>query len=111
MIAFLRLTWRMTRCWMRCLLHKVMTLYWMWSFSHRPILPHKSTKPSCLKLFTPVVHCPDMEEDILYVVVFDFPTMIASLFNCPVLGKLEKPMVNPSDRFAKYEAPNRNLER
>ncbi len=50
-----------------------------------------------------------MEEDILYVVVFDFPTMIASLFNCPVLSKLENLVVNPSDRFAKYEAIDRKL--
>jgi hypothetical protein len=54
-----------------------------------------------------VVHRPDMEEDILYVVVFDFPTMLASLFNCPpVLSKVENLVVNLSDRFAKYEAPN-----
>ena len=52
---------------------------------------------------------PDMEEDILDVVVFDFPTMLASLFNCPVLNKLENLVVNPTDRFAKYEAPNGKL--
>ncbi len=49
---------------------------------------------------------PDMEDNILDVVVFDFPTMLASLFNCPVLNKLENLVVNPHDRFAKYEAPN-----
>ncbi len=32
--------------------------------------------------------------------------MLASLFNCPVLSKLENLVVNPSDRFAKYEAPD-----
>ena len=50
-----------------------------------------------------------MEEYIIYVVVFNFPTMLASLFNCPVLSKLENLVVNPSDRFAKYEAPDRKL--
>ena len=49
---------------------------------------------------------PDMESDLLDVVVFDFPSMLASLFNCPVLNKLENLVVNPNDRFGKYEAPN-----
>jgi hypothetical protein len=49
---------------------------------------------------------PDMEEDMLDVVVFDFPTMLASLFNCPVLNQMENLVVNAKDRFAKYEAPN-----
>ena len=35
--------------------------------------------------------------------------MLASLFNCPVLSKLENLVVNPSDRFAKYEAIDRKL--
>jgi hypothetical protein len=52
---------------------------------------------------------PDMEEDILDVVVFDFPTMLASLFNCPVLNKLENLVVNPTDRFAKYNAAGGKL--
>jgi hypothetical protein len=46
------------------------------------------------------------KEDILDVLVFDFPTMLASLFNCPVLNKLENLAVNLQDQFAKYEAPN-----
>ena len=50
-----------------------------------------------------------MEEDILDVVVFDFPTMLASLFNCPVLNKLENLVVNPTDRFAKYNAAGGKL--
>jgi hypothetical protein len=49
---------------------------------------------------------PDMEEDKLDVIVFDFPSMLASLFNCPLLNKLENLVVNPRDRFAKYNAPN-----
>jgi hypothetical protein len=32
---------------------------------------------------------PDMVEDIIDVVVFDFLTMLASLFNCPVLNKIK----------------------
>ena len=52
---------------------------------------------------------PDMQEDMLDVVVFDFPTMLASLFNCPVLNKLENLVVNPLDRFAKYEGPHGKL--
>ncbi len=52
---------------------------------------------------------PDTEEDILDVVVFDFPTMLASLFNCPVLNQIENLVVNPRDRFAKYEEPNGKL--
>ncbi len=35
--------------------------------------------------------------------------MLASLFNCPVLNKLENLVVNPHDRFAKYKAPNGRL--
>jgi hypothetical protein len=50
--------------------------------------------------------CPDMEEDLLDVVVFDFPSMLASLFNCPVLNKLENLVVNPRNRYSKFEAPN-----
>lgn len=65
---------------------------------------------SCRPTRVPVnLFRPDMEEDILDVVVFDFPTMLASLFNCPVLNKLENLVVNPTDRFAKYIAPNSKL--
>lgn len=49
---------------------------------------------------------PDQVEDILDVVVFDFPTMLASLFNCPVLNKINNLVVNPQDRFSKYESPD-----
>ena len=52
---------------------------------------------------------PDLEEDLLDVVVFDFPTMLASLFNCPVLNKLENLVVNPTDRFSKYNAAGGKL--
>jgi hypothetical protein len=45
-------------------------------------------------------------DDMLDVVVFDFPAMLASLFECPVLNKIENLVVNPHDRFSKYEAPN-----
>ena len=65
---------------------------------------------SCRPTRVPVdLFRPDMEEDILDVVVFDFPTMLASLFNCPVLNKLENLVVNPTDRFAKFKAPNNKL--
>ena len=65
---------------------------------------------SCRPTRVPVdLFRPDMEEDILDVVVFDFPTMLASLFNCPVLNKLENLVVNPKDRFSKYESPHGDL--
>jgi hypothetical protein len=65
---------------------------------------------SCRPTRVPVnLFRPDKEEDILDVVVFDFPTMLASLFNCPRLNKLENLVVNPNDRFAKYKAPNSKL--
>jgi hypothetical protein len=52
------------------------------------------------------MYCPDMVEDILDVVVFDFPSMLTSLFNCPVLNKIENLVVNPHDRFYKYNSPD-----
>ena len=45
-------------------------------------------------------------DDKLDVVVFDFPTMLASLFNCPLVNKLETLVVNPSDRSGKFNSPN-----
>jgi hypothetical protein len=45
-------------------------------------------------------------DDKLDVIVFDFPTMLASLFNCPLLNKLENLVINPSDQFGKFESPN-----
>jgi hypothetical protein len=48
-------------------------------------------------------------DDKLEVVVFDFPTMLASLFNCPLLNKLENLVVNPHNRFGKYSSPDGRL--
>jgi hypothetical protein len=50
-----------------------------------------------------------LPDDKLDVVVFDFPTMLASLFNCPLLNKNENLVVNPTDRFGKYESNNGRL--
>ena len=47
--------------------------------------------------------CP---EDTLDVVVFDFPSMLASLFNCPILNKLDNLVVNSTDRFARFCSPD-----
>jgi hypothetical protein len=52
------------------------------------------------------MYCPEMVEDILDVVVFDFSIMLASLFNCPVLNKIENLVVNPHDCFSNYESPD-----
>lgn len=49
------------------------------------------------------------EDDKLDVVVFDFPSMLASLFNCPILNKPENLVVNPNDRFGKYKSPDGRL--
>jgi hypothetical protein len=48
-------------------------------------------------------------DDKLDVVVFDFPTMLASLLNCPILNKLENLVVDPNDRFGKYKSPDGRL--
>jgi hypothetical protein len=47
----------------------------------------------------------DMKEDMLDVVVFDFSTMLACLFNYPVLNQLENLVVNATDSFAEYVIP------
>jgi hypothetical protein len=50
-----------------------------------------------------------LADDKLDVVVFDFPSMLASLFNCPLLNKNENLVVNPNDRFGKYVSPDGRL--
>ena len=54
-------------------------------------------KPSTIKV--------QLREDQkeLDVVVFDVPTLLASLFNDTELNKLENLVVNTNDRFGKYE--------
>ena len=47
-----------------------------------------------------------LPDDKLDVVVFDFPTMLASLFNSPLVNKTEKLVVNPNNRFGKYVSPD-----
>jgi hypothetical protein len=46
----------------------------------------------------------------LDVVVFPFATMLSSLLNCPILNKLENLVVNPSDRFGRYQSPDGRLD-
>jgi hypothetical protein len=46
----------------------------------------------------------------LDVVVFPFATMLSSLLNCPILNKLENLVVNPNDRFGRYESPDGLLD-
>jgi hypothetical protein len=48
-------------------------------------------------------------DDKLDVVVFDFPSMLASLFECPILNQPENLVVNPNDRFGKYQSPDGRL--
>jgi len=65
---------------------------------------------SCRPSQVPVPMYPHLlEDDKLDVVVFDFPTMLASLFNCPLLNKNENLVVNPTDRFGKYTSPDGRL--
>jgi hypothetical protein len=45
-------------------------------------------------------------DDTLDVVVFDFPTMLASLFNCPILNKIENLVVDSTDRYGRYHSPD-----
>jgi hypothetical protein len=55
--------------------------------------------------------CPPPLEtnDKLEVVVFDFPTMLASLLHCPILNKLKNLVVNSNDHFGKYQSPDGHL--
>ncbi len=46
----------------------------------------------------------------LEVIVFPFATMLSSLLNCPILNKLENLVVNPTDRFGRYESPDGLLD-
>jgi hypothetical protein len=43
------------------------------------------------------------------VVCFDFPYMLLSLFNDKQLNRLENLVINPSNPFGKYEAPDGRL--
>ena len=65
---------------------------------------------ACRPCQVPVPMYPHLlPDDKLDVVVFDFPTMLASLFNCPLLNKNENLVVNPYDRFGKYGTPTDKL--
>ena len=46
----------------------------------------------------------------LDVVVFPFATMLSLLLNCPMLNKLENLVVNPLDRFARFQSPDGLLD-
>ncbi len=46
----------------------------------------------------------------LDVVVFPFATMLSSLLNCPILNKLDNLVVNPNDRFGRYQSPDGLLD-
>jgi hypothetical protein len=62
---------------------------------------------ACRPAQVPVPMYPHLlPDDKLDVVVFDFPTMLASLFNCPLLNKNENLVVNHNDRFGKYISPD-----
>ena len=47
----------------------------------------------------------------LDVVVFPFATMLSSLLNCLMLNKIENLVVNPHDRFGRFESPNGLLDK
>jgi hypothetical protein len=53
---------------------------------------------------TKVPVCLEPDSLLLDVVVFPFATMLSSLLNCPILNKLENLVVNPHDRFGRYES-------
>jgi hypothetical protein len=49
------------------------------------------------------------DDDKLNVLVFDFPSMLASLFDCPIFNKPENLVVNPNDHYGKYKTPDGRL--
>jgi hypothetical protein len=65
----------------------------------------KWTKLGELRPVIEYVKLPDDDVE-LPVVVFDFPTMLMSLFNDTDLNQTANLVVNPKNPFTKYEAPN-----
>ena len=59
---------------------------------------------------TKVPVCLQPDSLMLDVVVFPFATMLSSLLNCPILNKLENLVVNPNDRFGRFESPGGLLD-
>ena len=57
----------------------------------------------CCPTSIPVILEPD--NLTLDVIVFLFATMLSSLLNCPMLNKIDNLVVNPHDRFGRYESP------
>jgi hypothetical protein len=62
----------------------------------------------CRPSTIPVTLEPD--DITLDVVVFPFATMLSSLLNCPILNKLDNLVVNPIDRFGRYQSPDGLLD-
>jgi hypothetical protein len=62
----------------------------------------------CRPTSIPVILEPD--NLTLDVIVFPFATMLSSLLNCPMLNKIENLVVNPHDRFGRYESPDGLLD-
>jgi hypothetical protein len=59
---------------------------------------------------TTIPVCLEPDNLTLDVVVFPFATMLSSLLNCPILNKLENLVVNPSNRFGRYQSPDGLLD-
>ena len=53
---------------------------------------------------TKVSVCLEPDNLVLNMVVFPFATMLSSLLNCYILNKLENFVVNPHDRFGRFES-------
>jgi hypothetical protein len=62
----------------------------------------------CRPTTVPVSLEPD--DLVLDVITFPFATMLSSLLNCPNLNKLENLVVNPTDRFGRFEDPGGKLD-
>jgi hypothetical protein len=64
-----------------------------------------------MKPCRPTISQVSLEPDNLQldVVVFPFASMLASLLNCPMLNKLENLVVNPTDRYGRYQSPDGRL--
>ena len=53
---------------------------------------------------TKVPMCLEPDNLVLNMAVFPFATMLPSLLNCSILNKLENLVVNPHDRFGRFES-------
>ena len=59
---------------------------------------------------TKVPVCLQPDNLMVDVVTFPFATMLSSLLNCPILNKIENLVVNPHDRFGRYQSPGGLLD-